>query len=343
MDYRQIVLGSGINPGLRYDGPCDSAVLNKHKGGVWRLLPLGNMGLASASYDRCAKIFQISHPPQESPSIPLNAHRGEVLSLGRMHDGTLITGGSDGQMFFWNIETGTQVNVIREKKKSATGFYSLIALDQHRIATGACQRPKKIPAEKEWKHSIKIWDVATQKTTTLLEGHTGGISALDCTPTRMISASADATLRVWNTISLECLSIIKAHSDYIYTASILEGQYALTGSRDRNIHLLDLETAKPITTFKSKNSSFAHESTVYHVASFQQNLFLSGSRDGSVKVWDTRTVEPIKHYDANQGFVYSVAGLEDGTIVAGTGSQDSKSKKLNEGSLVIWPHQQFKA
>lgn len=133
---------------------------------------------------------------------------------------------------------------------------------------------------------------------------------------------------------------MNCHEDYIYTASILDNSYAITGSRDRHIHLWDLEATRQVRTFQSKNSNFAHESTVYHVSPYKEGLFLSGSRDGSVKLWDIRETNPIKHFDANQGFVYSVAGLDDGTIVAGTDSSEKNNKK---GSLVIWPSELFKA
>jgi WD40 repeat protein len=45
---------------------------------------------------------------------------------------------------------------------------------------------------------IRLWDVAEQRETGLLAGHTGTIAALECQDKVLVSAGYDTTVRVWS-------------------------------------------------------------------------------------------------------------------------------------------------
>lgn len=311
-----------------------------HQKGVWRILPISRNEIASASYDHITRIFNTDEDSHEASPKALKFHTREVLSLVLQDENTLITGSSDGTMSFWKIDTAENIGSISESKKNTTGFYSMALLDNHRIATGACQRPQKLKRDQIWNHNIKIWDLAKKTTIGHLKGHTGGISALVNAGERLVSSSADKTIRIWDANESKCLGIIQAHSDYIYSVASLSNNHVVSGSRDRTVKIWDLETGKQIGALTSEGSSIAHDSTVYDVASFQEHLILTGSRDGFVKVWDQRTSNSIVTLDAEDGFVYSVAGLPNGKIAAGTDRKNPTTSKNPGGSVAVWEFQQ---
>jgi WD40 repeat protein len=301
-----------------------------HQRGVWRMLPLPDQSIASASYDHTVKIWNLKN---ESRSF--QRHSKEVLSLALTEEGTLLSGSTDGTICEWNIQVGALKplqNMIEEKGKFKTGIYSLVPLDAKSIATGSCQKPPRIKGK--WDHVIKVWDKETKKVKFTLKGHTGGISTLlKCGDDQLISSSADKTIRIWDTKSQECKTILKGHKEYIYSIDLTPSKELISGGRDRTIRIWDIETEKQQSVLEDKNG-LAHASTVYQVSSFQDDLVLSGSRDGYVKIWDKRTLKTIKMLDAEGKFVYSVTGLANGAIAAGTCDQGKRGKE--GGSIVVW-------
>lgn len=305
-----------------------------HKKGVWRILPISANRVVTACYDHLVRIFNIddSHQTQNDNPLVLKGHSREVLSLAWQNQ-TLLTGSSDGRMCFWNPITGGNKGAITENVK--TGFYSLALLENQIIATGACQRPKNFNMQKNWQHNIKIWDIANLRFKMELKGHQGGISSLKSVGNRLISASADKSIRIWNVESKKLISTFdKAHEDYIYSIDVLSDDQIASGSRDRKIKIWNLETGKCTKNLCMGSESIAHSSTVYEVAIYQGNLLLSGSRDGLVKVWDLRSAKCIKSLDANGRFVYSVAGLESNRIAAGL--DVPKEQENEQAGLRIW-------
>jgi WD40 repeat protein len=306
-----------------------------HKGGVWRILPIGSGKIATASYDKFARIINADSQEQANSTLLLKAHKKEALSLAYNGE-DLITGSSDGQMFFWDCLTGKIKRAIREPIKSATGIYSMVLLGSGRIATGACQKPAKLDAGRSWNHVIKIWDIQSGRVVSQLQGHSGGIPALVAIGNLLVSASGDKSMRVWNSKTYEKISLIeKAHNDYIYSIAAIGENQIISGARDRKIKIWDIETGKITGHLEMDDSGIAHTSTVYDVASFQDSLILSGSRDGYVKVWDRRNDSCIKTLAAEAGFVYSVAGLDDGRIAAGMGTPRD-GQKAASGSVSVW-------
>jgi|GEM_PF-2371165 len=303
-----------------------------HARGVWRILPMGPYRIASASYDHQAGIWNVDPSNKEAPLI-LSAHRGEVLSLASPDSATLITGSSDGSMCLWNAQTGKLVSHFGEPKKRTTGFYSLALIGQATIATGACQKPRKV--RKEWKHVIKVWNFHTCRQLCVLEGHAGGIAALNAfQPGFLASASADKAISIWNTTSYRLIHSLFGHKEYIYALTSLDSNCLVTGSKDRTIRLWDVSQGTEVGQFRMLNSMEAHASTIYDVAKFQEHLVLSASRDGYVKIWDSRTLKSVRTFSREGSFIYSVAPLAENRIAAGTCENGKKGQE--KGEIIVW-------
>ena len=122
-----------------------------------------------------------------------------------------------------------------------------------------------------------------------LHGHTAKISSIAFASggLRMVTASHDRSLIVWDTLGFKQLQVIPAcHKDWINTCTFSDTStdILVTGSNDFTLKVWDLKTGTEKTTFKG------HTSSINSVA-FSQGCIVSGAFDGSVKVWTHKGIE----------------------------------------------------
>ena len=134
-----------------------------------------------------------------------------------------------------------------------------------------------------------VEDFTKKPVATIRGGHTGKITsiAFSSNGLRMVTASCDLSLIVWDTFSHAQLQVLHAcHKDWINTCcfSDTSSDYLITGSNDLTLKLWDLKSGTAKTTFKG------HTTSINSVA-FSQGCVVSAAFDGSVKVWTHKGVE----------------------------------------------------
>ena len=127
-----------------------------------------------------------------------------------------------------------------------------------------------------------------------LYAHTAKISSLAFSTDglRMVSASHDKSVIVWDLVSYSQLQHLQAcHKDWINacTFSDTSPDILLTASNDLTLKLWDLKAGTEKTTFKG------HLTAINSVA-FSQGCIVSSAFDGSVKVWTHKGVEITTMY-----------------------------------------------
>jgi WD40 repeat protein len=82
-------------------------------------------------------------------------------------------------------------NAVRTLDTRPAKVYTLVFLDNHRLATGGTD------------NRVTIWDLDSQRAINQLIGHTGTVAALACDATGniLVSGSYDTTLCIWNLVS----------------------------------------------------------------------------------------------------------------------------------------------
>lgn len=307
-------------------------------GGIWRVMALNPRKIISASYDHCAKLWDVKQTPNgielENNTV-LRGHQKEVLSLAKLNNKIFITGSSDGTLCFWNSDNNALINSLRKIVK--TGAYSIANINENTLAIGSCQKPNKWRGN--WNHTVKIWDVKKRQETASLEGHDGGISSLVSLDEQfLVSASADHTVKVWDLKNKKMVKSFENHSDYIYGLAKFGKEHVVTASKDRTMRVFDMNAEKQIGCFENADG-IAHASTVYDVNTLGSNIAASGSRDGYVRVWDFRTLKCIKTLNPDDGFVYSANFSADGKVIAGTSGKKQEGSR-NNAQVVTWEFQQ---
>ncbi|KZP12348.1 WD40 repeat-like protein [Athelia psychrophila] len=158
------------------------------------------------------------------------------------------------------------------------------------------------------------WDACLRT----MEGHSFTVNSVTFSPDdrKILSASSDTTLRLWDTVSGAHLNTLKGHTLAIESASFSpDGTGIASGSQDHTVRLWDAVSGAHLKTLEG------HWTSVKSVA-FSPNgsRLASGSVDGTIRVW---TIKSGAHLRINAQSptvqLSSVAFSPDGnSIVSGS-------------------------
>ncbi|MDT5357053.1 MAG: hypothetical protein QOJ56_5585 [Mycobacterium sp.] len=208
---------------------------------------------------------------QEFPLIrSLQGHQGKVHSLAISSDGELlVSGGSDGVVMFWNLQTGELLRTLAE----AAGAVFSVALspDGQTIASGGADEV------------IHLWDRQTGVLKQTLRGHTGKVCSVVFAPDGafLASGSADTTIRLWNVRTGQPPDILRGHSHTVYCVAISpDGKRLVSGSSGNTLCVWDLATKKLQRALQE------HGNAIQCLAFQKTTTLASGSLDATIKRWD---------------------------------------------------------
>jgi hypothetical protein len=157
---------------------------------------------------------------------------------------------------------------------------------------------------------------------TALAGHTGAVFAAAFGPggTRVVTASADRTARVWDLRGEKPSFVaLEGHQGWVYSASFSpDGTHVVTVSRDKTARVWDLRGEKP-----SFVALEGHQVSVLSASvSPDGTHVVTASNDKTARVWDLRQEQPsFVALEGHQGRVNSATFSPDGTHVI-TASND---------------------
>jgi len=108
---------------------------------------------------------------------------------------------------------------------------------------------------------VRVWDVETGRLLDTLRGHKDSVYSVAFEPkgNMLVSGSLDKTLMMWDMFELRkavdrregtegkaaCLTVLQGHKDYVLSVDTSpDGQWIVSGSKDRGIQFWDIKTAK---------------------------------------------------------------------------------------------------
>ncbi|TPX36671.1 hypothetical protein SmJEL517_g01362 [Synchytrium microbalum] len=187
--------------------------------------------------------------------------------------------------------------------------------------------------------TIKIWETVTGFCVKTLSGHLDWV--------RVVRPSLDGkllTVRVWDVSTGECKAELRGHDHVVEDVTFIpviaypavkelvggegtktreqpvEGQYVVSGSRDKSIRIWDVATGQCIHTLNG------HDNWVRGVTTHPAGKHLiSVSDDKTMRIWDLRTGRNSKTIDAHPHFVTCIDVNPDQHLVA-TGGVDQTVK-----------------
>lgn len=211
--------------------------------------------------------------------------------------------------------------------------------------------------------NINVYDTKTGALRATLEGHEGGVWALEYFGNTLVSGSTDRSVRVWDIDAAECTQVFQGHTSTVRCLQILmpakvgklpDGRpnympkepLIITGSRDSTLRVWKLPQPGDPTYFQAGppqddstcpyfvRTLAGHSQSVRAIAAHGDTL-VSGSYDCSVRVWKISTGEPIFRLQGHSFKVYSVV-LDHKRNRCISGSMDSTVKiwSLETGTVL---------
>lgn len=211
--------------------------------------------------------------------------------------------------------------------------------------------------------NINVYDTKTGALRATMEGHDGGVWALEYRGNTLVSGSTDRSVRVWDIERAECTQVFHGHTSTVRCLQIVmpttvgrnaDGTAAVmpkeplivTGSRDSNLRVWKLPKPEDPPFFPSVNhfddsdcpyyvrTLIGHQQSVRAIAAHGDTL-VSGSYDATVRVWKISTGELLHRLQGHSMKVYSVV-LDHKRKRCISGSMDNMVKvwSIETGSLL---------
>ena len=111
-----------------------------------------------------------------------------------------------------------------------------------------------------------------------------------------ITASPDATIRVWNISNSSQSAIIRAHEAAVTGLSLhATGEYVLSTSLDQNWAFSDIRVGKLLTKVADTDG------VPLTTAQFHPDglIFATGTQDSQIKIWDLKEQSNVANFSGN--------------------------------------------
>ncbi len=155
----------------------------------------------------------------------------------------------------------------------------------------------------------------------VLAGHNAHIFGVTFLPSgdRVLSASGDGTVRLWDLATGETLQVYTGHSSTV-NAVVLSpnGREFISVSGDGSARRWDIASGRQLTFVRSLSSGLL--SATYNPAG---DVVLLGGADGIVYAWNQKATEFEREYTGHQGPVYALDHAGD-SFVSGSGDTTAR-------------------
>jgi WD40 repeat protein/predicted Ser/Thr protein kinase len=313
----------------------DSATKSKPSGGGIAFDRTGKrLALASDEYQ-----VLVVDPADGRTISTLTGHTGEVRAIAFAPDGTRIaTAGADRTVRLWDPVRGDELLTLRGHLSDVSGLSW--SPDGRYLASSSRDGTERIwdggpPVYRTIKNRNLVSEDQRDRDDPLgdrrvvLSGHSKPVWKLVYSPDgrTLVSASDDATLRLWDTETRRTRAVLRGHSTPVVALAISpDGRLIASGSGDwqhpsqpGEIKLWDAASGAFVSDLKG------HAGPVLNLAfSSDGSTLASGSADGFIKLWDTAERRCLTTLDSGPtwaGWVRSLAFTRDGkTLIS---SQDT--------------------
>lgn len=145
------------------------------------------------------------------------------------------------------------------------------------------------------------------------EGHDDSVICMAILPNwRVVSGSADATLRVWDVASGQCLQTMKGHKGRIICVDILPDGQVVSGSADHTLRIWDTSSGKCLKKLEG------HTSNINCVTILPDGRIVSVSKDRTLRIWEPFSERKPQILEGHTGNINCVAAFPDGRVVSGS-------------------------
>ncbi|KAA1473313.1 WD40 repeat-like protein [Dentipellis sp. KUC8613] len=273
-----------------------------------------NQTLISASSDGSVKAWNPHSNPATDPSV-IGMHSDYVRCLGHCREQNYVASGSfDRTIKLWDLTRTTSTSqpdpLVTMNPPESSGPKSSVyalAVDPfgHTIVSGG---PERV---------IRIWDPRVGKRVGKLVGHTDNIRAILVSEDSryLLTASADASIKLWSLASQRCLHTFTHHTDSVWSLHSSHPSLEIFYSGDRSgiVSKVDVEgctdmsEGECIVLCQDTNEHGVAEG-INKIVAMDDNLVWTASGNASLKRW---RVPPRRAVRASAAILPDVAETPD--------------------------------
>ena len=154
-------------------------------------------------------------------------------------------------------------------------------------------------------------------------GHQNGLNKAIFSPDglRVLTASADGTVRLWEAKTGRSLQVFRAHDGSVMDVAFdAHGARVITASLDGTARIWDADSGRQLFVLSG------HNDAVYTAAfSPDERFALTASADATARLWDAKTGKQLSVFRGHQDAVWSALFNPDGRRIL-TASQDDTAR-----------------
>lgn len=265
--------------------------------------------------------------------LALHGHSKTVNCVVFSPDGTRIASASaDTTLKVWDATTGTNLFTIDGNSLPVNSVS--FSPDGMRLAssTGALDLPEmRLGDVKVRLGEVKVWDAATGQIVRTLVGHNHVVNCAAFSPdgTRLVSASYDKTVKVWDVSP----NVLRGHVHTVTDVAFSpDGTRIVSGSRSTYGPLVGVDVRVWNAVTGHETLSFEGHTTGVNAVVFSPDgsrIASAGSNgDNTIKVWDASTGKELLELNGHVRGVNGVAFSPDGAWIASAGGYRDDTVKV---------------
>jgi len=258
-------------------------------------------------------------------------HEDDVYAVAFSPDGELAASGDNsGILLVWDVESNEELQIFagHNDRINAVDFNPTAEL----LVSASCGERDNTANNDCISGEIILWNVETGEEVRRLEGHTDDVTTVtfDTTGNRILSGSADRTMRLWDVETGEQIGIYRRHLGKVVDVAFhpLAPDLAVSLAIDTPPTLWDLDTGREVIRYYEHDVRYEPNLSVGSVAFSPDGSQILGSYGIPMRIWDTVTGELIREFLGHGSYINSVAYSVDGQIAL--------SSAWRENSFRVW-------
>lgn len=296
--------------------------------------------LLQASKDEEGKSERTANGATAKPptsSGPWKGHTAPIRALGFSVDGRFVLSAAggyeerngtktplvDNSLRFWEADSGKEHRLLSGFREAITA--AAFSADAHFAVLGCAGAS----------FEVCLYDVQAEQEIRRFPGHTAEIHcvALSADGRRIVSGSADNSVRVWDVENGKPLHCLQGHEKAVYSVSLsTKGNLALSGGGDQTVRLWDIVDGLEVQKFTD------HQDPVWAVALSPDGKRAAsaggsgeGAKDYTIRIWDAIGGDKVGELRGHTEKVGALAFSPDGQRLLSGGADGVRVWQVGSG------------